>query len=308
MDILENMRKMLEAGKISKEDIERAFPVLKESEDERIRSEIVDFINRNAERGDDIEKSVEWIAYLENQKEQKALRCTEGFYTEGGTEFEIVDVEQKPVAHEIGFVSKPVDLQVKGDGVYKICPHCKERMIRDDSKVYTSMPPQYGYNCPKCGAFEFDTVMYDSPAKEEQKPVEWSEEDYKNLARIENLLIAIAEKKRLLPITDAIARELLEWLKPLRPFKQEWSEEDEDMLKSIIATCQLAAQDRDSGPARHLLEIQERFLKSLRPRPHWKPSEEQMAALLAAEGYIRGNDGIDLAKKLMILYEQLEKL
>lgn len=65
----------------------------------------------------------------------------------------------------------------QGKGVYKICPHCKERMVRDDSKVYTSMPPQYGYNCPKCGTMEFDTVMYDNPKIEEQKPAEWSDED-----------------------------------------------------------------------------------------------------------------------------------
>lgn len=59
-------------------------------------------------------------------------------------------------------------LTVKGKGVYKICPHCKSRMIRDDSKVYTSMPPQYGYNCPKCGTMEFDTIWYDNPEMDEQ--------------------------------------------------------------------------------------------------------------------------------------------
>ena len=69
--------------------------------------------------------------------------------------------EQKPVES----ISQ---LTVQGKGVYKICPHCKSRMIRDDSKVYTSMPPQYGYNRPKCGAMEFDTVMYDNPEIEEQ--------------------------------------------------------------------------------------------------------------------------------------------
>ena len=76
-----------------------------------------------------------------------------------------------------GVVQKPEEsmshLTVQGKGVYKICPHCKERMVRDDSKVYTSMPPQYGYECPKCGKMEFDTIMYDNPEIEEQKPAEW---------------------------------------------------------------------------------------------------------------------------------------
>lgn len=29
----------------------------------------------------------------------------------------------------------------------------------DSDKVYTSIPPQYGYICPKCGAYEFSTEM-----------------------------------------------------------------------------------------------------------------------------------------------------
>ena len=68
--------------------------------------------------------------------------------------------------------SIPSDCISDAKGVYKICPRCKERMVRDDSKVYTSMPPQYGYECPKCGEIEFDTAMYDNPEMEEQKPVD----------------------------------------------------------------------------------------------------------------------------------------
>ena len=45
-----------------------------------------------------------------------------------------------------------------------------------------------------------------------------------------------------------------------------WTEEDENMLKSIIATCELAEQDRDSSPARHLFEMQTNWLRSLKER------------------------------------------
>lgn len=121
-----------------REAFETLIPELAENEDERVRKAILGLTYLDGIEPILTKCSItagDIRAYLEKQKEQK-----------------------------------PVCLQVKGDGVYKICPHCKERMIRDDSKVYTSMPPQYGYNCPKCGALEFDTVMYDSPAKEEQKP------------------------------------------------------------------------------------------------------------------------------------------
>lgn len=45
-----------------------------------------------------------------------------------------------------------------------------------------------------------------------------------------------------------------------------WSEKDENMFKSIIATCELAEQERDSSPARHLLEMQINWLKSIKQR------------------------------------------
>ena len=75
---------------------------------------------------------------------------------------------------------------------------------------------------------------------------------------------------------DDVKMMVLDFITSLQQEQQnpaEWSEEDRDMLNSIIATCKLAAQVRDSGPARHLLEMQERFLKSLLSRP--KPSDNK---------------------------------
>ena len=42
--------------------------------------------------------------------------------------------------------------------------------------------------------------------------------------------------------------------------------------------------------------------------PSWKPSEEQMKALLSAEGVLRAQDYPENAKILADLYEQLKKL
>ena len=114
------------------------IPELKESEDERIIKAAVWYLEHATERCAANYNGItpkQIITYLEKQKERKSR------------------------------------LTVKGNGVYKICPHCKSRMIRDESKVYTSIPPQYGYNCPTCGTMEFDTVMYDNPETEEQKPI-----------------------------------------------------------------------------------------------------------------------------------------
>ena len=63
--------------------------------------------------------------------------------------------------------------------------------------------------------------------------------------------------------------EIVAWLeKQGEKEPAEWSEKDENMLKSIIATCELAEQDRDSSPAKHLLEMQTNWLKSLKQRIH----------------------------------------
>ena len=85
--------------------------------------------------------------------------------------------------------------------------------------------------------------------------------------------------------------------------KPAWSEDDEEMLKSIIATCKLAEQDRDSSPARHLFEMQDNWLKSLKDRYTWKPSDEQMKVLFK---YAEQNnyDGSVLTS----LYQDLKKL
>lgn len=136
-----NLAGCKEAMKVAVDALKEAFPELAESEDERIMSRIIDgFKNfsRSASKWNNIPIE-EVIVYLEKQKEQRTAESIS-------------------------------QLTVQGKGVYKICPRCKERMVRDDSMVYTSMPPQYRYECPKCGESECDTVMYDNPEMEEQKP------------------------------------------------------------------------------------------------------------------------------------------
>ena len=64
--------------------------------------------------------------------------------------------------------------------IYKKCPNCGATMVRDESKVLTSIPPQYQYICPKCGQIEYDTyppripqVVNDLFDKNTRVPNEW---------------------------------------------------------------------------------------------------------------------------------------
>lgn len=89
--------------------------------------------------------------------------------------------------------------------------------------------------------------------------------------------------------------------------KQEWSEEDEKMRNLAIEWAetmsgQFSFVDMDSTDFCKIIS----WLKSL--RPSWKPSEEQMKALLNAEGFLRAGLQHDSAKTIAELYEHLKKL
>ena len=138
--------------------------------------------------------------------------------------------------------------------------------------------------------------------QKEQKPAEWSEED-------EEMLSSIAEccKYGVRVSDDAIF-----WLKSLperfnlQP-KQEWSGEDEKTRLDTIRILETASPiPQDNGKVQLRFSKNILWLKSLRPQPGWKPSEQQMQTL---------KDVIDRAPltcrqevQLVSLYNDLKKL
>lgn len=89
-------------------------------------------------------------------------------------------------------------------------------------------------------------------------------------------------------------------------FKQEWSEEDEEMIGCIIDDIREAKRNSDKEYFKELCDKEIAWLKSL--RPSWKPSEEHLSALLAVfnDPDNIGSQTCQLA--LTDLYEQLKKL
>jgi GNAT superfamily N-acetyltransferase len=97
-------------------------------------------------------------------------------------------------------------------------------------------------------------------------------------------------------------------LEYMKPNKQEWSDEDADMLNCCISSIEEAKENRyaykeTDGDTSYDREID--WLKSLRPQPHWKPSEEQMKAL---EDAFRKDGGNEYRKVINSLYCDLQKL
>ncbi len=166
-------------------------------------------------------------------------------------------------------------------------------MIRDDSMVYNSMPPQYIYECPKCGERECDTVMYDSPEMKEQKPAEWSGEDRRTIDRACVALRAYANGE----LPDILPSEILEYADKLQSLRRrlsdeeikkirseeytkgfndaafggklkEWSEEDEDVLQNIIQEIEWERRNTTVDKDIRNYDRQLNFLKSLRPQYH----------------------------------------
>lgn len=78
--------------------------------------------------------------------------------------------------------------------------------------------------------------------------------------------------------------------------RQEWSEEDREMLDNCLGLI----QEIDST------QEEQNWLKSLKPEYHWKPSEEQMNALDKAKN--NPANYYDIRLGLQSLYNDLKKL
>ena len=98
------------------------------------------------------------------------------------------------------------------------------------------------------------------------------------------------------------------WLKEIKfkycvhPVKQEWSEEDEEMLDAMIDIVANSLYE-PLCPRDRMLN----WLKSL--RPSWKPSKEQMKALEGAQLlYEHGLEREDISAALKSLYNDLKEL
>jgi hypothetical protein len=98
----------------------------------------------------------------------------------------------------------------------------------------------------------------------EQKSAEWRPFDKEVLTKIKELIDS--------HFSEHEQREVYkDWLDEHISQPAEWSEEDEAFLKVAIAICNRYSH-KDIAD----------WLKSLRSRPHWKPSEEQIQALTVA--------------------------
>ena len=141
------------------------------------------------------------------------------------------------------------------------------------------------------------------------KPSEWSDEDEEIVRFYEmdyNNKVGDWPNKDVVEMRLKFKDWLLNRLKFIRPQpKQEWSEEDEQWLESIIREYEGRIYTDKAQAA--ITQIKIDFLKSLRPQPHWKPSERMLKALKWAKCEFHP-DCPETMEQLNYLYTELKKI
>ncbi len=275
------------------EALKELIPELRESEDERIRINLISFLEALYAKGKSAwdEKKwgksdcVDWINYLDRVKEKHPLEDFSRGYNEGYYHG-VTDKEKKPVM--------PKDFGVAKD-------NCKGAHL-----VLGGKKPDYsglndferaihrGFLC--AGVENVPRTIIKETAQDclAQQKAEWSIEDK---ACQDTILCAVQGKF----VTEAALKQAISWLKSLGPIKPvEWSEEDTLMLTAIIQTL-----ERFGGRGTTGMQID--WLKSLRPQPKPSWSEEDQLNLNWVIAILNG-EPCDLDIQLESLISWLKSL
>ena len=260
-----------------KEALGVLIPELADSEDERTREFLINFIkleNGTNLSPDDAERC---IAYLEKLKEQKPVLA----YDENGdailSDFEaalfsafsdawqtylhgedvnVVEWAKEHAPELLRVAGKPADISDLRDWKFIV-----DAVLTEHEGI--------GQYLDKPETEQIAKKLQERFSLPQSKPVEWSEEDGK-LMRLIISILKDEHAKRFYRSDEmesgVYAEELVDFLENLRPQqKVEWSEEEKGILLECISVLQNSS---------HWVLADK--LKSLRPQPHWKPSEEHM--------------------------------
>lgn len=314
--------------------MEHAFPELAESEDEKTRKGLIDFVNHYRHNTDLTSEQAEWckkaLTWLEKQKEQKPITESKRlanevieYLTRCGYSPVLKDDSEKEHFH--------IDIPRHEDDFWhsEEYKHCRsvlgEYYMEGDygGDIYTlyiwrskkeQKPREIEWEDAETLAYIRDILKkYFLRSEEfedidkwltehyiEQKPAEWSEEDSLHLTNA----VLSAEKEWGTESCTAKWLKLLPERFNLQP-KQEWNTHDKAIVNSIV--CCLDGQFVTEAARKLALEWFNKHRRDFLNSPSWKPSEEQMNALNALNCH--GNlSYIGQQNQLISLYNDLKKL
>ena len=319
--------------------IQEVFPELRESEDERIRKELIEAFERY-----DIESS--WngfpvksiLAYLEKQKVNTEGDFGRGYDCGYQAGYAVAKNEMRPKVATATLDSekqkeqKPIDpsddeLQRHQDELYDFkvfaAKQAKEHHISfvHDFEWHNFCAEILSYfNEQKPAECIPDSVKFEEGFKtgrelgfregvESVKPAEWSEDDEAHMVSLLTRLEGMCKKGATFTKTRFAVSEDEDWLKSLRPSwkPSEWNKEDKNRHYYL---CNLLRETWDKVDKGSCIDDAISWLEELPTRvslSSWKPTEEQMNAIDRCVDYLEESDNED-AEIMESLQEQLNQL
>lgn len=253
---------------------ETIFPELAESEDERIRKAIIELLKEFGRDDTGIGENTKcMIAWLEKKKEPENTSAS----TMIPSCWEEEQKEQKPAEWS------------------------------DEDEKFFALLRSGLYNMKwRIGCVEYDKAIERLKSLRLQQNAEWSAEDEKmrnNILRVLSCFEGTVECESIPSLSTSwptYMREI-EWLKSLRLQQNaQWSDEDEHKIRSLIRLVE------DVWRPDEVMIDYVGWLRSLRNRYAWKPSEEQIRALKYVAYHLMPDE--NYRDEMFLLYEQLKKL
>ena len=266
---------------------------LKESEDERIRRELIYFLNAEIpqcsiqEHANKLKEFVSWLEKQGEQKEQKSVQDKEEREYVRTLKSLIADFLRDKEDVNRGYYQDIYDWL---DG-----RHIEQKPAEwsENDTVFLNEITDFFEN--KTVRLQHDLDMYahwlkSLPERFSLQPKqEWSEKDEENFEWFDKFFRA----ESVIAGGKDIPQDKYFWFKSLRPQpKQEWSETDKLHLNNAILVAK-KEWGVNSYTARWLEALRDNYKKC---NSHWKPSEEQMEALKEAVYQLDGGEysnGID---------------
>ena len=222
------------------DQIREIFPELRESEDERIYNEIMEFFKMNEKRCIVDNSYTRWIAWLEKQKEFAEHGYGLYYYHNGGFTFVARPAEEKDEENPYDFA------------------------VNQQEKPKEQKPYE-----PKNWPADKDTLT------QEQKPAE--KQDYSGLNDLERAILRgfLAAGVRNVPVE--IIKETAKDCIAHFTWPTKWSKEDDDTINELCNI--IAANSKNGYLGRHYVGDLVQKLKSLRPQSKQESSKEDGAML-----------------------------
>jgi len=236
-----------------------------ESEDERIRKELIFFLNEEILQcsiKEHADKLKEFVSYLEKQKEQKPTSFNDPYNSD---DYEVVvegnaTILKRKEQKSVDYCSVRDEFDLDGN--------LKQKPAEQDSEeVFDKIDK----------SFRKGREVGFQEGVESVKLAEWSEEDKDNLNNI-IWLCENCEKGIENVWIPSQATQIKNLIKSLRPqLKQEWSKEDENKIERLAFLVSVAEEKEMISPSEGV-DLRN-FIKSLRPQNNWKPTEQKTQKL-----------------------------